>query len=139
MPRFIRYIGLSHKRMITAQDWQSVGIRADTVVWAAQNGFSVPLDALTEDQIRKAIDNDRDFVITGDDEEFVPQAQTVDMVPAALEQANENPVDVPAYVEGRSDVSTDDSGASGAPGGDAPTTTTTSGGSSRTSKTNRES
>jgi hypothetical protein len=74
--RYVRYVGLAHSRQITAADWRSVGISADTVVWDAFNGFAVPLDQLTDDQVRKAIDNDAGFVITGenddDEDEFVP-------------------------------------------------------------------
>lgn len=120
--RYIKYVGLSHQRMITSGDWRSVGISADTVVWSAHNGFAVPADSFTEDQIRKAIDPDPNFVMTGDDEEFKPVFQTRDMVPAEATQAAENPVDVVAYVGGDSTASPTDSGASGAPNGDAPTT-----------------
>lgn len=96
MPRWIKYIGLSHGRMITARDWLSVGINGETVVWNAQNGFAVPLDRLTEEQVRKAIDPDPAFVITGDDEDFTPTPQTRDMVPSEAAQAAENPVDMVA-------------------------------------------
>jgi hypothetical protein len=137
--RYIKYVGLSHQRMITSADWRSVGVSADTVVWSAHNGFAVSADSLTEDQIRKAIDPDPNFVMTGDNEDFKPTFQTRDMVPAEATQAVENPVDVVAYVGGDSDVSTDDSGASGAPGGASPSSTPTGGGSTRTSRTARES
>jgi len=121
--RYIKYIGLAHIRQITAQDWRSVGLTGDTVVWSARNGFAVPLDALTEDQIRKGIEIDPEFVITGGDEDFTPQPQTRDMTPSALVQTTENPVDVLALANGTDNVSTDDSEASAAPGGAAPTTT----------------
>jgi hypothetical protein len=106
--RYIQYVGLSHQRMITAQDWQSVGIQGETVLWNAQNGFSVPLDRLTEEQIRKAIEPDAHFIITGD----APVPQSMDMVPAQAAAAASNPVDVSAMLEGYSNVSVDDSGAS---------------------------
>ena len=136
--RYVKYIGLSHQRMITAHDWRGVGITADTVMWSAHNGFAVPLDHFSDDQIRKAIDTDDSFIITKDDEDFTPVPQTRDMVPAEHAQTVENPVDVVTMANGGAEPSTDDSGASGAPGGDAPTTTSTGGGSSRTSKTARE-
>lgn len=69
--RYVRYIGLAHERQITSLDWQRVGVVADTVVWNAFNGFAVPLDQFSDDQIRKAIDEDSGFVITGD-EDFKP-------------------------------------------------------------------
>jgi hypothetical protein len=127
--RYVKYVGLSHRRMITAQDWRSVGITGDTVVWEASNGFAVPLDQFTEDQIRKAIEPDQSFLVTGDDEDFTPVPQRGDMTPAQADQVAENPVDVLALANAGSDVSTGESGASGAPGGDAPTTTGTGSGS----------
>lgn len=109
--RYVKYIGPSHIRQITTQDWRSVGIQADTMVWTAQNGFAVPLDSLTEDQIRVAIEPDQYFVITGDeDEEFVPTPQRADMTPAQLEQVTTEPVDVVDVMEGRQEIVRDDSG-----------------------------
>jgi hypothetical protein len=84
--RYVKYIGPSHVRQITARDWAGVGIQADTVMWMPQNGFAVPLDSLTEDQIRKAIEPDPYLVITGEDEDFTPQStQTETVTPAMLE------------------------------------------------------
>lgn len=124
--RYVRYIGLSHERQISAIDWRRAGIQGETVVWSAFNGFAVPLDQFTDEQIRKAIEPDVNFVITGEgedgDEEFVPQPKSMAMTPA---QAAQNDVDVVAYVNGDDDVSTDDSGPVPAPGGAAPTSTTT--------------
>lgn len=137
--RYVKYVGLSHQRMITAHDWQGVRINADAVVWNAQNGFAVPLDRFTEDQIRKAIEPDPHFVITGADEDFEPVAQNRNMVPAEHAQAVADPVDVVALANGDAGASTTASGASGAPGGAAPTTRSTGGGSTRTSTTSRES
>lgn len=121
--RYVRYVGLSHRRMITSRDWRSVGLTGDTVVWEASNGFAVPLDQFNDDQIRKAIEPDAGFVITGDDEDFEPETFNGDRTPEQHEQATKDPVDVLAMANDEPDVSTDDSGAAGAPGGDAPTTT----------------
>ena len=101
--RYIKYIGLAHIRQITARDWRSVGVTGDTVVWSAQNGFAVPLDALTEDQIVKGIENDPEFVITGADEDFTPEPQATDMTPSQLVQTTQNPVDVVAWANGDDD------------------------------------
>jgi hypothetical protein len=130
--RYVRYIGLAHIRQITASDWRSVGLTGDTVVWSAFNGFAVPLDSLTEDQIHKAIDNDPEFVITGegddDNEEFTPQPQTRDMTPSALQQVTENPVDVLGMANGADNVSMANSEPLAAPGGASPTTVGTGSG-----------
>lgn len=127
--RYVKYVGLSHRRMITASDWRSVGINGETVVWEAANGFAVPLEKFTDEQIRKAIDNDDSLIITGDDEDFTPQPVPGNYTPEQARQATEAPVDVFALAGGESDASTDESGAAGAPGGDAPTSTTTGTGS----------
>ena len=127
--RYVKYIGPSHERQITARDWRSVGIQADTVVWSAFNGFAVPLDQFSDDQIRKAFDNDPYLVVTGEDEEFTPTPQNRAMTPDQVVQVTENPVDVVEYLEGGPDVSPIGSGATPGGGGAAPTTTTTGKGS----------
>lgn len=119
--RYVRYIGLAHIRQITARDWASVGIQADPVVWSAQNGFAVPLDQFTDNQVIKAFDPDPEFVVTGGDEEFTPKPQATDMTPSALAQTTETPLDVVGWANGDQIISRDDSGASTvqvAPGGD---------------------
>lgn len=90
--RYVKYVGLAHERQITAHDWRSVGIQGDTVVWSARNGFAVPLDQFSDDQLRKAIEADPGFIITGESEEFTPAPQTRDMTPATLEQTVSAPV-----------------------------------------------
>lgn len=132
--RYVKYVGLSHIRQITAQDWRQVGITADTVQWSARNGFAVPIDFFTDDQVKKVIEPDPGFVITGEgedtnEEEFVPQPQGHDMTPSQLDQTVEQPVDVVTGLGGTPAVSTTGSGAVGAPGGAAPTTTSTGPGS----------
>jgi hypothetical protein len=87
--RYVRYVGPSHQRMILASDWKSVGLTGPTFVWNAQNGFAVPLEHFTEDQIRKAIEPDSTLIVTGEGEdnqdEFVPDlSATRDMTPAEL-------------------------------------------------------
>lgn len=115
--RYVRYVGLSHQRGITAHDWQSVGVKGETVFWNAQNGFAIALDRFTDDQIRKAIDPDPNFIITRDDEDFTPTPQVRDMVPAEATQAAEAPVDVLAMVGGEPNDSVTGSGPSStAPG-----------------------
>jgi len=119
--KWIKYIGPAHQRVITADNWRSVGLTGDTVVWSAFNGFTVPADSLSEEQVRKAIEHDSQFVIVGEDDDFRPQVQTRDMTPSSLEQTVENPLDVFATVGGTP------SGSGATPGGgsDAPSTPTT--------------
>lgn len=122
--RYVKYIGPSHRRMITAEDWRTVGVTADTVVWSAFNGFAVPLDQFSDDQVRKAIHPDSFLIITGEDEEdgdeeFTPTIQTHDMTPDQLVQTVENPVDVVTLANTGDNVSTDrsDDPADAAPNG----------------------
>lgn len=113
MARWIKYIGTAHQRIITAENWRGVGVQADTVVWSAHNGFQVLADSFTEDQMRKAIDPDPTFVVTGEDDDFRPQSLNQDVTPAAYAQAIENPVDVVAMLNGADNGSTARSEASG--------------------------
>jgi len=87
--QFVKYIGKAHRRGITAAEWRGVGINGQTVFWGPENGFSVPLDAFTEEQLRKAIDPDRFFVVVG--LESAPDPLPMDMTP---EQAEQGPVDL---------------------------------------------
>jgi hypothetical protein len=91
--------------MITAGDWRTVGINADTAVWNAQNGFSVAADSFTEEQMMRAIDPDPHFVIVDTD----PTPQNRDMTPGEADQAAQNPVDLLGLLNGDDDVSTDES------------------------------
>lgn len=104
--RHVKYVGLSHQRIISATDWRLAGLPGETVVWNAQNGFSVPLDRLTEDQIRKAIEPDPHFVITDDQ----PVHHNTDMVPAEADQAAANPGPAITLDNTDDDVSTASSG-----------------------------
>jgi hypothetical protein len=128
MARWIKYIGPAHQRIITAANWRSVGVNGETVVWSAYNGFTVPADSLTEDQISKAIDGDSQFVIVGEEDDFRPQMFSHDMTPALAAQTAENPVDMFALLDGSDNASTADSGVVPGAGGAAPTTTGTTGG-----------
>jgi hypothetical protein len=109
--KYVRYVGLSHVRIISATDWRHVGIEGETVVWSAQNGFAVPADTLSDSQMDKAITPDPEFVVT--DDEFTPAPQNRDMTPGQVVQAVENPVDVVAMANGDDDASPAISEASG--------------------------
>lgn len=127
--RYVKYIGPSHQRGITAVDWRSVGINAETVFWNAQNGFALPLDRFTEDQLVKAIYPDQFFIVTGEDEHFTPVHQTRDMTPSEAAQAAESPVDVLDMVGGVPDDSVTGSGPSSTAPGTRPSAVSTGRGS----------
>lgn len=119
--RYVRYIGPAHVREISARDWRSVGIDAPSVLWGGFNGWAVPLDSFTEDQIRKAIENDPMLVITGEDEEFDPQTTMTDNPLTTAENAENPPVDVIDTMNDP-DASTDES--AGSPDRSTPRDTT---------------
>lgn len=110
--RYVKYIGLAHIRQITATDWRSVGLAGDTVVWSARNGFALPLDLFTEDQLARGIDPDPELIISDGDDEFKPVFHTRDMTPAQATQTVEVPASVVGIMNGDQVVSRDDSGAS---------------------------
>lgn len=119
--RYVRYVGLSHVRQISAADWRRAGLNGETVQWDAFNGFAVPLDRFSEDQIRKAIEPDPTFMITN--EEFEPDTTaTRDMTPQQVEAPRVDILSDPT-LESVSTSSSEDSDTDAAPGGDAPTTT----------------
>lgn len=122
--RYVRYIGLAHERQITADEWRRIGITADSVVWNSYNGFAVPLDQFSDDQIRKAIEQDNGFVITGD-EEFTPDLSARrPMTPQELESPR---VDI-LGADGAENVSVPGSETSTAsPGGTGRSTSMTTG------------
>lgn len=100
MTQYVRYVGKAHRRVITAADWRSIRLTGEQHIWESQNGFAIPLDQFTEDQIKKAIGPDKDFVITNEDEDFQPTYGPADMTPWELNQSVENPVDVIALLNG---------------------------------------
>lgn len=111
--RYVKYVGLAHTRMLTAADWRSKGITADPVVWDAFNGFAVPLDAFTEDQLRKVIEPDDNLIVVGENEdgsEFVPDLSAArQMTPSEFEAPRVDildPVDVPNASVAGSETST---------------------------------
>lgn len=107
--RYVRYIGPAHVREISARDWRSVGIDAASVYWGGFNGWAVPLDQFTEDQIRKAIEPDDKFVVTGDeDEAFDPETTRTENPLTTAENAEGKRVDV-LDAHSRENVFTDES------------------------------
>lgn len=120
MTQYVRYIGPSHRRVISAHDWKGARLTGDTVSWEASNGFAVPLDQFSETQIEKAIKPDANFVITAEDEEFEPVAGPGDMTPREHAQWLENPVDVSDLIEGLAAGSTDLSRVPSVPAAAAP-------------------
>lgn len=67
----VKYVGLAHKRRISAQDWKDAGFEAETVEWSWLNGFSVPVEQFTQEQLEEVIEPDSGFVIVGGDENEV--------------------------------------------------------------------
>lgn len=67
---FVKYVGPSHIRAISADEWKAAGFpNGESVVWDWTNAFSIPADKFTPDQLRDVIEVDgADFVIVSGDE-----------------------------------------------------------------------
>lgn len=124
MTQYVKYIGPSHQRGITAEDWRRIGINADTVWWDARNGFSVPADQFTDDQMRKAIDTDDFFVVVGSDER--PEGEKRDMTPAEYDAPR---VGMLGNLDDQGEPLPESENAPMGNSSDAPTSVSTSGGS----------
>lgn len=119
--RFVRYVGPAHRRMISSADWKSGRMSGDTVVWDASNGFVVPIDQFSDEQIKKAIEPDASLMIVEMDDDFEVKPGPYDMTPREYAQWVENPVDVPALLEGVAAGSVNLSDVPSVPAGAAPT------------------
>jgi hypothetical protein len=134
--RYVRYIGLAHVRQISAADWASAGIKAETVQWDFTNSFMVPADKFTDEQLEKVINPDTGFIVIGTDDE--PKRLEHHMTPAQAGSPRISLSRVTADdgdTDGAGDTenaSTDASRAStGAPGGSATPTRRTGRGSGK--------
>lgn len=118
----VKYIGTAHRRRITARDWQQAGLDGESVEWSFENGFTVPADQFTEDQMREVIEPDSGFAIVGgEDDDVKPRRLSQRMTG---QQAHESPrIDMMRAVGARTgaDVSGATSGASDEPSGSGPT------------------
>lgn len=76
--RYVKYIGPSHRRGITALEWRTIGVDAETVFWGPENGFCIPADQFTDKQMKKAIEPDEFLIVIGQDEqpEALPDSMT---------------------------------------------------------------
>jgi hypothetical protein len=86
MAEFIKYIGTSHIRKISREDWANIPdnpVDNETVVWNRANGWTVPRSKIS-DEAWPYIQADGEFVVIGENARVV----TSD---------GEAPVDVKAY------------------------------------------
>lgn len=61
--KVVKYRGSSSIREITAEQWEQAGIKKqDTVIWNADNNWTVALDKLSEDAL-KVVGNEPGFEI----------------------------------------------------------------------------
>lgn len=120
--RVVKYVGLAHTRRISVADWREAGLEGESVEWSFKNGFTVPADKFTDDQIEQIIEPDPGFVIIGgDDSEVKPRRLAQRMTG---QQAADSPrIDMMRAVgaSGTDHGSTDRSEASTAVSGSGPT------------------
>jgi hypothetical protein len=65
------------QRVISRQDWAEHGVNADAVTWNHYNGWSVPHDVFTNDQLA-ILANDHEFLLGQEGPRLVPQPKTLD-------------------------------------------------------------
>lgn len=83
--QFVRYVGLAHERVISADDWRRAGITdMETVVWTHHNGFTVPFDRFTDEAVRVAIEGDPSFIVVGGEPRDMMRGERTPMTPQQL-------------------------------------------------------
>lgn len=120
--KVVKYIGTAHRRRINATDWRDAGLEGESIEWSWQNGFAVPAEQFTEDQLREVIEPDSGFVIEeGEESDVKPRRLEHRMTGQQFHQSPR--VDVMGAVGAGtgSSGSTDASGASDGPSGSGPT------------------
>lgn len=75
--QFVKYIGTSSLRRITAEDWKSVGVDLETMEWGPHNGFMLSLDNFSDEVVERYIRPDKGFIIVGQDEQPRPVADNL--------------------------------------------------------------
>lgn len=65
------------QRVISRQDWAAHGINADSITWNHYNGWSVPHDVFSNDQLA-ILENDNEFLLGQEGPRFMPQPETLD-------------------------------------------------------------
>jgi hypothetical protein len=61
--KYVKYIGLSHVRSISRDDWRKAGVNnQESLVWDRANGWTVPLSRIT-DEAWPFIDADSELLV----------------------------------------------------------------------------
>lgn len=120
--QIVKYIGTAHRRRITARDWQQAGVDGESVEWSWENGFTIPAEQFTEDQMREVIEPDSGFaIVEGEEDDVKPRRLSHRMTG---QQFHESPrIDMMGAVGAPTGarVSTATSEASDGPSGSGPT------------------
>lgn len=69
MGRYVKYIGTSHWRRMTREEWANIpqgAVDQDTLEWNAANGWTIPADRIT-DAAWPYIRADGEFVVVDND------------------------------------------------------------------------
>jgi hypothetical protein len=76
MSEFIKYIGTSHIRKITREEWAGIpdnAVENQTVVWNAANGWTIPRSKIS-DEAWPYIKADPEFIVVGENDRQVQSA-----------------------------------------------------------------
>jgi hypothetical protein len=82
MGRYVKYVGTSHWRRMTRQEWANIpegAIEQETLEWNAANGWTIPADRIT-DAAWPYIKADGEFVVVDSDLRAVTKDDAADLV-----------------------------------------------------------
>ena len=95
MTTWVKYIGLAHVRMITADEFRRAGFPdQETVVWDYTNGHTVDAGQFSDEVMRRAIETDRDFIVVKSDEDLnrpLEHAMTPGQAASRIQMRDEEP------------------------------------------------
>lgn len=63
--KYVKYVGLSDVRIIRKEDWATIDVEHDDVVWDRKNHFTVPADSLPK-RVLEYCERDPELVIVSE-------------------------------------------------------------------------
>lgn len=65
--KFVKYVGSATRRVLTAEDWASIGAKSGKdVEWSFSNGFKVESEKFTKGQLEYLLKKDGNFQVSND-------------------------------------------------------------------------
>lgn len=60
---YVRYVGAATRRVLTAEDWERVGIEGKPATWHMGNGLMLPVSQFSQEQIDYLVNVDGRFQV----------------------------------------------------------------------------